>query len=181
MAALSDARLEQFCQGLAIGLDKHVAYERAGFAKDPSRSNSAKASKKAAIVQRVGEIKAELEAQRKLATGGADGFTAKSLVGQAVGMALAQGDPQVLASIAKFLDDGTLGMEASRKPLTIGEMLKLAREIDPGMGLWLSVAELLMLWDGKNNRPMPPWTNAAGEPLGPYLRETKDRGLELVP
>jgi alkylation response protein AidB-like acyl-CoA dehydrogenase len=102
---LKDPRLEAFAQGLALGLDVHVAHERAGFAKDPSRSNSSKAARKQAVVDRVAEIKAELEAQRKLATGGADGFTAKSLVAQAVGMALAQGDPQVLASIAKFLDD----------------------------------------------------------------------------
>jgi hypothetical protein len=118
MAALSDPRLEAFCQNLALGLDQHIAHERAGYSKDPSRSNSAKLAKKQAVVARVSEIKAEMEAQRKLATGGADGFTAKSLVGQAVGMALAQGDPQVLASIAKFLDDGSLGLEASRKPLS---------------------------------------------------------------
>ena len=179
MAALRDARLEAFCQGLALGLDQHIAHERAGYSKDPTRSNSSKLAKKQVVIDRVQELREEIEAQRRLATGRADGFTAKSLVGQAVAMALAQGDPQVLASIAKFLDDGSLGLEASRKPLSVKQMLELAKELDPGMGLWLAVAELLMLWDGKNNRPMPPWTNAKNELIPPFL-QAKDGRLVLV-
>jgi hypothetical protein len=169
MAALSDARLEQFCQGLALGLDQHIAHERAGYAKDVSRSNSAKLAKRQVVVQRLAEIKAEMETQRRLASGQPGEYTAKSLVTHAVGMALAQNDPQILANIAKFLDDGTLGLEASRKPLTLGEMLKLARELDPTMHLWYCAAGLLMLLDTETGKPLPPWTDAEGHPVKPYL------------
>jgi hypothetical protein len=177
MAALKDPRLEAFCQNLALGLDIHVAHEKAGYAKDLSRSNSSKAAKKQAVVERAAEIRQEMEAQRKLATGGADGFTAKSLVGQAVGMALAQGDPQVLASIAKFLDDGSLGLEASRKPLTLAEILALAKSLDPSMELFFDCAALLMLIDRATGKPLPPWTDAEGKAVPPYL--TLEKGLVL--
>jgi hypothetical protein len=172
MTALSDPRLEAFCQNLALGLDIHVAHEKAGYAKDLSRSNSAKMAKRQVVVARLAEIRGEMETQRKLARGEVGDMTARSLVNHAIGLGLAQGDPQVLASIAKFLDDGTLGLAASQKPLTIGEMLALAKEIDPSMMLWFVVADLLMLIDGETGKPLPAWTDAGGKPRPPYLLPT---------
>jgi hypothetical protein len=178
MTALRDPRLEAFAQNLAIGLDIHVAHEKAGFAKDPSRSNSSKAAKKQAVVQRVAEIRQEVETQRLLVTNGAHGFTSRSLVGESVAMARAQADPQALTAIAKILDDGTLGLEADRKPLEIPEILDLSKEL--GLHTWFNSAVLLMLMDGETGKPLPPWTDGQGRPIPPYLRETKDHGLELV-
>jgi hypothetical protein len=177
MAALSDARLEQFCQGLAIGLDQHIAHERAGYSKDPSRSNSAKLAKKQVVLQRVAEIRQEMEAQRQLATGGSNGFTSRSLVGESVAMARAQADPQALTAIAKILDDGTLGLDADRKPLTLAEILALAKSLDPSMELFFDCAALLMLIDRATGKPLPPWTDAEGKAVPPYL--TLEKGLVL--
>jgi hypothetical protein len=59
--------------------------------------------------------------------------------------------------------------------MTIGEMLRLAKEIDPTMGLWIHVAGLLMLLDLETGRPMPPWTDVNGKPVPPYIDAATSR------
>ena len=69
MPALKDPRRESFCQSVARGQALHIAYEGAGFAKDPGRSNSSKLAKVQAVAARISEIQAELAMERRLAVG----------------------------------------------------------------------------------------------------------------
>jgi hypothetical protein len=58
MAELRDARREAFCQGLARGLKKTVAYRQAGYSGD--RGNASRAAATAEVLQRVEEIRASM-------------------------------------------------------------------------------------------------------------------------
>jgi hypothetical protein len=184
MAELPDKRKEQFCRLLSTGMKQAEAYVKAGY-RAADRSNASKLAREPEIVQRVAELQGE-EAQRQAELRVAAGEQSSlDELKRAIAGAATSGNWAAVVAGSKVLGeaDGSfdaIGADAERRPLTLGEMLKLSREIDPSWALWLAVAELLMLWDGKNNRPMPPWTNGAGEPVGPYLRETKDRCLELV-
>lgn len=181
MAELVDKRREQFAKLLAVGMRQGEAYGRAGY-RAADRSNASKLAREPDIIQRVSELKAE-EAERqaklRMQAGERDGLT--ELKAATAGAVAAGNWSAAIQGAHKLAEaDGSLdalGLEASRKPLSVKQMLGLAKDIGPGM--WLAVAEALLLWDGENNRPMPPWTNAKNEPIPPFL-QAKDGRLVLV-
>ena len=181
MAELPDRRKEQFARLLAAGMKQAEAYVKAGY-RAADRSNASKAANAADVVTRVEELEAEetiRQARLKQERGDLSGLEELK---KAISGASAAGNWAAVVSGAKVLGDAdgsleALGAEASHRPLTIRQMLDQAREISPIM--WLAVAEALMLWDGENNRPMPPWTDSANRPVPPYLR-ADGRTLVLV-
>ena len=172
MAELVDKRKEQFAQLLSLGMAQAEAYVKAGY-RTADRSNASKLARDPEILIRVEEKKAEetiRQARLKEERGDLSGLEELK---KAIAGAAAAGNWAAVVSGAKVLGDAdgsleALGAEASRRPLTIRQMLDQAKDIGPGM--WLVVAEALMLWDGENNRPLPPWTDSANRPVPPYLR-----------
>lgn len=110
MAELKDARLEQFARNLALGMKQHEAYAKAGYAPDPSRSNAAKKAKTRAVRERVAELQAEQEVERRLVVGAGDDLSGAELAMLAAQMARAQSNPAALAAVAKIVGvaDGSL-------------------------------------------------------------------------
>jgi hypothetical protein len=171
MAELADKRREQFCKLRAVGTKQAEAYSRAGY-RTGDRSNASKLEQHPEISERITELRAE-ELQRqqqiRLQSAERDGLTELKA---AIAGAAATGNWAAVVSGSKALGEADGSLDALRQPdekMTIGEMLSLAVELDPGFRLWAIVAERLMLIDGKTGKAMPPWTDGRGRPVPPYL------------
>jgi hypothetical protein len=182
MAKLVDARREQFAKLLAAGMAQGEAYQKAGY-RAGDRSNASKAARDPEIVERVAELRGE-EAQRQAELRAAAGEqSGLDELKRAIAGAATSGNWAAVVAGAKVLGeaDGSfdeLGAEASRRPLTLAEILKAARELDPTLHLWFDCAALLMLLDPETGKPLPPWTDAEGKPVPPYLSVEKGLVLE---
>jgi hypothetical protein len=172
MPPLQNEQEEHFCRQLAIGVAQAKAYHRAGWKAD--KSNASKKAKEPHIIARVAELQSEeaaRQAQIRLQSTEKDGL---SELKAALAGAAASGNWAAVVSGAKALGEADGSLDQLRQPdekMTIGEMLTLAVEIDPGLRLWAIVAERLMLIDAKTGKAMPPWTDGRGRPQPPYMNE----------
>lgn len=134
MPALKDPRREAFCQAVARGQDLHRAHEASGFAKDPSRSNASKLARVRAVADRITEIRAELDVERRLAVGNGAGQTGLDELRRVLAGAVGSANWAAAATAAKALGvaDGTL---ATAEPSALPEPGELARKLERLFGL----------------------------------------------
>lgn len=174
MSRLDDVRDEQFAKLLSIGTKAVDAYEKAGFRRDSS--NAAKRAKLPRIAARVAELRDEAEAANA-PLGELSGIGHLKAVLQGATKA---GSWSAAAQAATRLAqaDGTLEeSEKAGKPMTVGAMLALADEINPSGALRAVVEFCLMLRD-VDLEVMPPWEDAAGRPVPPYIDTSTGRLVE---
>jgi hypothetical protein len=171
----SPEQIEQFSRLLASGVRAVDAYERCGWKRDTA--NSARLAKDPAVRRRVAEIQRETAVE--MVASGANDAPGAELLRLAAQKAIVTGNLTALVQAGRELGaaDGSLNqLQVPDEKMSIGQMLRVAKEIDPSGLLWITVAWLLMLIDHNTGRPMPAWTDAAGRPIPPYL----DSNLELV-
>jgi len=172
VAELSDPKRERFVRLRALGMSLRRAHREAGWAGD--RANASKIEAEPATRARIEELKAAAAAKSEAAE-----FSGQALTREAVEMARAQKNPVALRQLAEFIDSHDESMASLRptaaEAMTLGQILALARRLDPGLDLWFNVCILLLLVDPKTGKPTPPWKDGAGNDLPPYLRP--DGGL----
>lgn len=160
MARLTDLKAEAFCQLVELlGWSKTDSYEAAGHKRD--RANAVVYSEKAPIAKRMRELREERASLDNL-TG--EEAMRKILVG-----AMLSGDWGPASSTARALgaEDGSLAKLGDKaKPMSVGQIIDLARSIDPFFAF--NVEILLMLRD-HDGAVLPPWTDGAGRPKPPYI------------
>lgn len=112
MPELADPRLEAFARNLALGMKQHEAYEKAGFAPDPTRSNAAKKAKTRAVVERVAEIQADAAAQTILAVGDISALSGERLLRLGASKAVAQNNLPALIQAGKAIGEADGSIKA---------------------------------------------------------------------